>query len=295
MRHHFKKIASVMAVCFLAMNANAQLLRLHVADSHTIDNMSVTWSPDYDALDEEMCELNDDGNGNYTFDANMPEKFNWMYLEVFGSNRPLVVEQGKTIDVTVTGGSAPSYKIIGENREASLYIKQLDMAFTEGKLKGALPQLRSQLEKVEPEDARQFAGRITDMYETYEKIKALGGSNSENALYNIGSTEYDKALADVKVNDPVYLRYRLNERVIRNQMSKDDYGDGKDLTNYGLKFMEKMKAAGITNALVKHSLLDHLASLVIYQSQPIDASIFLHALAEYASEDKPLLEKYHAE
>lgn len=295
MTNCFKNFVFLAATCLFATSAHAQLLRLTVADAHTRDNMSVTWSPDYDSMNEEMCDMNEVGNNTYIFDADMPEQYNWMYLEVFGSNRPLVVERGRTIEVTVTGGAAPSYAIVGTNRDASLYLKQLDVALTEGRLERELPQLRQRLAKVTPESARRFVSRITDMYETYEEMQSTGGNYQRDALFNTGSPAYDRAVSGVVVNDPVYLRYRLNEKYIRNQMTREDYGDGKDLTQYGIKFMERMRSAGITNPLVKHSLLDHLASLVLYQSQPVDASLFLKPFAEYAAGDKALLEKYNVQ
>lgn len=311
MKLKFRKLSLVFATLLLTTTANAQLLTLHVANEHTRDNMSVSWSPDYDKLDDEMCEMEDDGNGNYKFSADIPEQFNWVYLEIFGSNRPLVIEKGKTIDVTVTGGSAPSYNIVGDNRDASLYLKRLDLAISkeaitsygvdESKAKkdsrlnvlaSTIAPLKSQLANIEPEETRSFVSRITDMYETYYRLSIIGGGKSADALYNLGSADYDKAMEDVKVNDPVYMRYCLNERYIRNKMTKEDYGDGSDLTDYGIKFIEKMKEAGITNKLVKHSLLDHLASLVLYQSHPKDVKTFWKPFADYASDDKPLLDKY---
>ncbi len=313
------KSRAFLASAFLALtciSTEAQQLRLHVVDPALQTKTQIAYSPEYDYIGDEYIEkLQFDVNGTCIFDADMPGQFNWVRVMCGRNFRRVVVERGKTADVTVAKDKKGKVAITvrSDNKAGGDYLDHLAVgtgttAITgygmpeervsaqEGlrQLDSTMVQLRKHLAKVKPTALRDFLTRLTDATEIHYKLDLLSDHRDTHVYYNFRQPDYNKVCELIKPNDPIYLRFRLNDRYIYQQMDKADL-DGDDLTGYGLKFIGKMKEAGIDNTLVRHVLLDRLANLVLFRSHPNDVDPFWNALTDYADGDTAIVNKYNVQ
>lgn len=312
------KAKTILITAFLTVictSASAQQLRLHVADKSLQKRTSVNYSPQYDYIGNKHIAPEFDSKGDFSFDANMPGQFNWVNIYSGRNSKNVIIEKGKTADVTITkdkDGKA-IFKVKGGNKAGSDYINHLSSGTSTTPITGyGMPEdrvpakeglrqldstmvvLRKELKKIKPEALRDFLTRLTDATEIHYKLELLSDHRDTHVYCNFGQPEYNEVAKNIKPNDPVYLRFRLNDRYVRQQMSDDDM-DNDDLTGYGLKFIAKMKEAGIDNSLVKSVMLDRLANFVLFSSHPNDVDPFWKALTDYADDDTALNNKYGAQ
>lgn len=296
-------------------SSHAQLLRLHVADADLRKNTQISYSPAYDYIGGDYIEPQFDANGNYAFDADMPGQYNW--VAVYGPHNVchVVVERGKTADVTVTRDKKgrAAFTVKDDNKSGGLYLDHLSSGTSttaitgygmpedrvpakEGlrQLDSTMVQLRKHLAKVKPATLRDFLTRLTDATEAHYRLDIISDHQDNRVYCRFGGSDYDAVCRSIKPDDPVYLRFRLNDRYFYQLMDKADL-EGDDLTAYGLKFIAKMREAGVSDPLVRHVVLGRLADLVLCQGHPNDVDAFWQAFTDYAAGDTALTNKYGAQ
>lgn len=307
-----KTIFSLFLPLLFSEAAHAQLLRLHIADAGLQKYTELSYSPDYDFISTKYVEPKFDANGVYAFDYAMPGQFNWVDIECGRGFYTAVIERGKTADVTVSKDKNGKVKFVvkSPNKAGDAYLAHLTTATSTTAITGygrpedrvpakeALRQLdstmvimRKEMKKVKPTALNDFLARLTNAADIHYKLEILSQHRDNRVYYKFGQPEYDEAAATIKVNDPIYLYYHLNDRYILQQLKKEDM-EGDDLTGFGLKYISRMKTAGITDSLVKHTLLDRLADFVLYESHPNDVDTFWKTLTDYAGNDTALIHKY---
>lgn len=307
-----KIIITTALLVLIGGNASAQLLRLHVADPALQTKTQIAYSPEYDYIGGEYFEnLKFDTDDAYAFDASMPGQFNWIRINCGREGKYVVIESGKTAEVAVSKDKKGKivFTVKSDNKAGGDYLNHLSsgtsttaitgygmpedrVSAQEGlrQLDSTMVQLRKHLAKVKPSALRDFLTRLTDATEIHYKLDLLSDHRDTHVYSKFGGDEYNDACRQINPNDPICLHFRLNDRYIYQQMDKADLND--DLTGYGLKFIGKMKEAGIDNRLVKHVMLGRLADLVLYQSHPNDVDAFWTMLTDYADGDTALANKY---
>lgn len=296
--------------------ASAQLLRLHVVDPALRQKTQISYSPEYDYIGDKYIEkLQFDDNGIYGLDFNMPGQFNWVGIRCGRSFERIIVERDKTTKVVVSKDKKGKvvFTVESDNKAGGAYLDHLSSGTSTTAITGyGMPEdrvpakeglrqldstmvvLRKELKKVKPAALRDFLSRLTDATEIHYKLDLLSDHRDNHVYCKFGDDEYNKVCQQIKPDDPIYLRFRLNDRYIYQQMDKADL-DGDDLTGYGRKFIAKMKEAGIDNPLVKHVVLDRLAAFVLFESHPNDVDTFWTVLTDYADGDTALTNKYEVQ
>lgn len=293
-------------------SAHAQLLKLHIADPALQKGAEISYSPEYDYIGGDYINPKFDANGLYTFDAALPDQYNWVSIRAGRSYERVVVERGKTADVTVTRDKKGrvTFSVKSDNKAGGDYLDHLSSGTSttaitgygmpedrvpakEGlrQLDSTMVQLRKHLAKVKPTALRAFLGRLTDATEAHYRLDIISDHQDTHVYCRFGGPDYDAVCRSIKPDDPLYLRFRLNDRYFYQLMDKADL-EGDDLTGYGLKFIGKMREAGVSNTLVKHVVLGRLADLVLFQGHPDDVDAFWQAFTDYAGGDTALTNKY---
>lgn len=307
-------LASIItALC--SQTVNAQQLKLHINDANLQKHTEINYSPEYDFIGNKNVKPVFDAEGTYSFAYDMPSQFNWVNIYSGHSGCLVIIEKGKTAEVTVIKDKEGKTKfdIKSDNKAGIAYLTHLYSGTSTTAITGyGMPEdrvpakeglrqldstmvvLRKELKKIKPAALNDFLTRLTDATEIHYKLELLSDHRDNRVYYNFGQPEYNSVAATIKPNDPVYLRFRLNDRYICQQLSKEDM-EGNDLTGYGLKFISKMKESGIDNPLVKHVVLNRLADLVLFNSHPNDVDPFWKALCDYSDGDTAMTNKYETQ
>lgn len=308
-----KTTITALLLALASGSAHAQLLRLHVADPALQKSVNISYSPAYDFIGDKYLEkLKFGADGLYTLDFAIPDRYNWIGISCKRAYQSVVVEQGKTADVTVTRDKKGhvTFTVKSDNRAGGDYLSHLSSGTSttaitgygmpedrvpakEGlrQLDSTMVQLRKHLARVKPAPLRSFLSRLTDATEAHYRLDIISDHRDNGVYCRFGGADYDAVCRSIKPNDPVYLRFRLPDRYFCQLMDKADL-EGDDLTAYGLKFIANMRQTGISNPTVKHVVLSRLADLVLFEGHPNDVDAFWQAFTDYAASDTALTNKY---
>ena len=306
----------MMAACLLPLAAQAQLIRGHIPGAKQMRWGGIEYSRDFDFFQQQHLSFLLDEADNFTFDTQLPGQFGIVGVSTDRSSIHVVVERGKTMTVSLvsandTKSSRGGAHLVatGPNKSATDYLNRIDRATSitaitgygnpedrVGKDEGlrildeTIARMRQELKKVKPQAARAFMGRYTDMLYTHYRLHIMGRGQDTHVYCQWGDSDYRKVVDNINPNDPVNLTWQLPHRWVYNQIDPQ-LARQADLTDYALRYIEVMRPV-ITDAQVRHSLLDKLIDRVVSQGNPQDVDRFWKPITDYAADDTELLQKY---
>jgi len=284
--------------------AQAQLLKGTVP-TEGLESLQVAYAPDGDMIGCSYIDLKPDGQGNFSFDINMPVQHCDVGLyvnnEIFGVH----LEKGKTAVVRLRrNGDKHIAEFEGDNTKLSYYYSAYLQTFDIMKYFSAdesenrpsqyyydlldreYATLKDQLPKLDNKAWRVYYTKLSEGMYTWSKLRILLDQSYEEGKKASDYPFYNEAIATIDPNDEMNIR---NNLIFLWLGAKNQAGEEKDASYRNMDTVEKL----VTNPTVRYCLTRYIAhSFFSFEAGTSDVKKFWTRYQSFAKDFPQLIEQY---